>query len=216
MAGKIHTYQTIVFDCDGVILNSNKIKTQAFYQVALPYGEAQAQTLVDYHVRHGGISRYQKFAWFIERVLQDRSISLDSLLTAYAQTVQKALLECEVADGLFKLKEQTKHANWLVCSGADQAELRQIFALRQLDKLFDGGIFGSPDDKKMILSKQINNRNIQQPALFIGDSRYDHKSAMSANLDFIFLSKWSEFGGWQNYQKQHGFDVYTDIKALLV
>lgn len=216
MAGKINTYQTLVFDCDGVILNSNKIKTQAFYQVALPYGEAQAQALVDYHVQHGGISRYQKFAWFIGQVLQDHGVSLDNLLSAYAQTVQTALLECEVADGLFELKEQTKHANWLVCSGADQDELRQIFALRQLDKLFDGGIFGSPDDKKMILSRQINNFNIQQPALFIGDSRYDHESANLVNLDFIFLSKWSEFDNWQDYQKQHGFDVYADIKALLV
>ena len=27
----INSYKSIVFDCDGVILNSNSIKTQAFY-----------------------------------------------------------------------------------------------------------------------------------------------------------------------------------------
>ena len=30
-------YQTLIFDCDGVVLNSNKIKTQAFYDVAKVY-----------------------------------------------------------------------------------------------------------------------------------------------------------------------------------
>jgi len=54
-------YKTLVFDCDGVILNSNKLKTQAFYQATLPYGESKAQAMVNYHVQNGGISRYRKF-----------------------------------------------------------------------------------------------------------------------------------------------------------
>lgn len=216
MIGKIVKYQTFAFDCDGVILNSNKIKTEAFYQVALPYGQDCAQALVDYHVSHGGISRYQKFAWFIEQVLQDKTVSLDELLINYATTVKKALLTCEIAQGLQELKEQTKQANWLVCSGGDQAELREIFAMRDLDKLFDGGIFGSPDDKKLILSRELERGNIQTPALFLGDSRYDYESAASAGLDFIFLSKWTEVQDWQKFQAQHGFEAYSDISSLVL
>mgnify|MGYP002280379498 CR=1 FL=1 len=49
-------YNTLVFDCDGVILNSNSIKTEAFYQTALPHGEDAAQVLRDYHLCNGGIS----------------------------------------------------------------------------------------------------------------------------------------------------------------
>lgn len=65
-------YQTLVFDCDGVVLNSNKVKTEAFFKAALPYGEAAAQQLVEYHVARGGISRYKKFAWFVENVVSDQ------------------------------------------------------------------------------------------------------------------------------------------------
>ena len=35
-------YKTIVFDCDGVILNSNKLKTDAFRIVAKNYGDEEA------------------------------------------------------------------------------------------------------------------------------------------------------------------------------
>lgn len=215
MIGEIGKYNTLVFDCDGVILNSNKIKTEAFYQVALPYGEKYAQDLVEYHINHGGVSRYQKFAWFIENVLKDSTISLDGLLVNYATTVKKALMTCEVVSGLQELREKTKHTNWLICSGGDQAELREIFIARGLSSFFDGGIFGSPDDKKVILSREIGCNNIKMPALFLGDSRYDHESALSVGLDFVFLTQWTEFRDWQSYQNQHGFEYRLDIKGLL-
>lgn len=66
MKNKLIEYKTLVFDCDRVILNSNKVKTEAFYQSALAYGEQAAQALVEYHIANGGISRYKKFAYFLD------------------------------------------------------------------------------------------------------------------------------------------------------
>jgi|GEM_PF-7033688 len=65
----IKKYKTLVFDCDGVLLNSNKVKTQAFYRAAQQYGDNAAQSLVDYHLKHGGVSRYKKFKFFLENIL---------------------------------------------------------------------------------------------------------------------------------------------------
>ena len=58
-------YKTLVFDCDGVVLNSNQLKIQAYYDVAIKFGanEQQAQALVAHHVKLGGISRYPKFEY---------------------------------------------------------------------------------------------------------------------------------------------------------
>ena len=41
-------YKTLVFDCDGVVLNSNQLKIQAYHDVAIEFGanEQQAQALV--------------------------------------------------------------------------------------------------------------------------------------------------------------------------
>lgn len=211
----LDSYQTLVFDCDGVVLNSNRVKTDAFYEAALPYGEAAAKALVDYHVSNGGVSRYKKFAYFIEHLVPGKSgPGLDELLSRYAVQVREGLMGCEVAPGLQALKESTPQARWLIVSGGDQAELREVFAERKLDELFDGGIFGSPDTKDEILARELNRGNISRSALFLGDSKYDYQAANAAGLDFVFLSQWSEVSDWQTWCSSLNIDIRSNINAL--
>jgi phosphoglycolate phosphatase-like HAD superfamily hydrolase len=209
-------YATLVFDCDGVVLNSNQVKTDAFYQAALPYGEAAARAMVDYHVAHGGVSRYKKFAHFLENIVSHQAgPDLDSLLASYASRVKEGLLNCEVTPGLQALRDASPDARWLIVSGGDQAELRDVFAQRGLARLFEGGIFGSPDTKDEILAGELASDNIRQPALFLGDSKYDHEAASRAGLDFVFLSGWSEVAHWQGWVVCEGITALPDIKALM-
>jgi phosphoglycolate phosphatase-like HAD superfamily hydrolase len=188
-------YRTWVFDCDGVLLNSNKVKTDAFFRTAEPYGRDKADALVDYHVRNGGISRYVKFQFFLTDIIGHKTAApdkLEPLLERYAGYVRQGLLTCEVASGLSRLRELTPGASWLVVSGGDQEELRSVFAERGLAHYFDGGIYGSPDTKDEILARTLDEGTIQRPGVFVGDSRYDIEAATRAGLDFIYLSGWSE------------------------
>ncbi|MFW6296795.1 MAG: HAD family hydrolase, partial [Halothece sp.] len=189
------SYLSFVFDCDGVILDANQLKTEAFYQAALPYGEELAQALVDYHVQNGGISRYRKFEYFLENIVgrETDTTALNTLLSTYADAVKKGLLTCAIAPGLKELREAFPKTRWLVVSGSDQTELREIFAQREISHYFDGGIFGSPDKKEEIIARELERGNLQKPAVFLGDSRYDYKAATEAGLDFIFVSGWSEW-----------------------
>ncbi|MFA3790789.1 HAD family hydrolase [Aliiglaciecola sp. SL4] len=208
-------YKTIIFDCDGVILNSNKVKTQAFYLAALPYGEEAANKLVEYHVARGGISRYKKFEWFIESFeSEDKPIRQQELLDNYAKFVLDGLMKCEIVNGLAALRQKTSKARWLVASGGDQKELRDVFSSRGLFELFDGGIFGSPDSKDTILEREISNGNILQPALFLGDSKYDHVASKQANLDFVFVNYWTEFKGWEQYCDKNAIIVRPSLESL--
>lgn len=217
-------YTTLVFDCDGVVLDSNKVKTEAFYQATLPYGEAAAQAMVDYHVANGGVSRYKKFAHFLEQIASDYAEQrnpvepgpeLEALLQAYAGYVKDGLLSCEVAPGLEALRQRTPNARWLIVSGGDQAELRDVFASRGIAEWFDGGIFGSPDTKDEILARELDTDNIIEPALFLGDSRYDHIAASKAGLSFVFISGWSEFTGWEAYCQENGITKVNSIVDIL-
>jgi phosphoglycolate phosphatase-like HAD superfamily hydrolase len=204
----LNEYETLVFDCDGVVLNSNKVKVNAFYQAALPYGEKAATALVDYHVERGGISRYKKFEWFLqEKVKGQTGPNLEELLEAYALIVREGLLTCEIADGLEELREKTKSANWLIVSGGDQNELRDIFFQRELTRFFDGGIFGSPDTKDFILEREISSGNIKPQSLFLGDSKYDLDSAIKMKLDFMFVSDWSEWENSDDFQKSFKYTI---------
>ncbi|MFT7565745.1 MAG: phosphoglycolate phosphatase-like HAD superfamily hydrolase [Pseudoalteromonas distincta] len=211
----ITDYKTIVFDCDGVVLDSNKVKTDAFYKAALPYGEEKAQSLVQYHVARGGVSRYKKFEWLLELCKGIKGPTLEQLLASYAKEVEAGLLSCNIAKGLKQLRAQTKSAKWLIVSGGAQYELRDIFAKRNIDSFYNGGIFGSPDSKDEILSREIANGNIVFPALFLGDSKYDFEAASRASLDFVFLSRWTEVKFWETWTESEGIKNYDSISLLI-
>jgi len=140
-------YKTLVFDCDGVVLNSNQLKIQAYHDVAIKFGasEVQAQALVDHHVNLGGISRYPKFEYFLREIMQQpvTEQAMQALLDSFTAEVKRLLIDCEIAPDLLLVREANPNAKWMIISGGDQVELRDIFKQRGIDKLFDAGVYGS-------------------------------------------------------------------------
>lgn len=211
---------TLVFDCDGVLLDSNRIKTEAFRHVAMPFGSDAAEELVRFHVQNGGISRYRKFEYLLVNILKRASdaAEIERLAREYGRHVCDQLLLCPMTPGLKELREATPHMNWMVVSGGDQVELRYIFAERGLASMFDRGIHGSPSTKDEILSREIASGHLELPALFLGDSRYDHEAALRAGLDFVFVHEWTEFSNWRDYCEIHEIPAVkrvADVAPLL-
>ena len=90
--------QCLVFDCDGVILDSVPVKTRAFARIAAPHGQEAQDRFVMYHTRHGGVSRYKKFQWFYNEVLgreisDEESERLGRLFAEYALDEVRIALE---------------------------------------------------------------------------------------------------------------------------
>ena len=48
------------------------------------------------------------------------------------------------------------------------------------------------------MEKEIGKCNIIGKSLFLGDSMYDYQVASVAQMDFIFLSKWTEVENWKD------------------
>ncbi len=215
----IHAYKTIVFDCDGVIFNSNKTKVNAYFEVAKRMGgtDAQAQALVDHHVAKGSFPRNGKIEYYFQHILKQPLTPelMQQYLHTFDEILDVALLECEVATGIDELKNATPQARWMLLSGGDQAELRRVFPKRNLAHLFEAGIFGGPDKKEEVLAREKGNGNIQFPALFVGDSKYDFQAATGAGLDFVFLSDWTEVRDWQAYCELNQISVLGNISQLI-
>lgn len=215
---QLDQYRTLVFDCDGVVLNSNKVKTEAFRLAAMPYGEVAANALADHHIRHGGVSRYLKFQHFLDHIAPGprQDGELQTLLNNYARHVRAGLASCEIAPGLAELRAVLPEARWMIVSGGDQDELRDVFATRGIARLFDAGIFGSPDNKEIILDRELASGNLLQPALFLGDSQYDISAAEYAGLDFIFVSGWTEVSDWKTMTACRNIASRTNVREILL
>jgi phosphoglycolate phosphatase-like HAD superfamily hydrolase len=195
------------------------VKTEAYFRTAKNLGatDAQAQALVDYHVKLGGISRYHKFDWYLREVLNQSvtDVAIQALLDGFSQELEEGLMQCNLAKGLFDLRTATPNANWMILSGGDQKEIRDLFVKRKIDRMFDGGLFGSPDNKDEVLAREKASGNIQFPALFLGDAKYDFEAATRAGLDFVFLSDWTEVPDWQEFCEAHKITVLKNVAQLL-
>jgi len=215
----IKQYKSIVFDCDGVVLDSNIVKTEAYFRTAKNLGatDAQAKALMDYHVKLGGISRYHKFDYYLREIVHQpvTEAAIQALLDDFGRELEVGLMECRIADGLSELRETTPNAKWSILSGGDQQEIRTLFEKRHLGQLFDGGLFGSPDNKDEVLVREKAQGNLQLPALFLGDSKYDYEAATRAGLDFIFISEWTEVPNWQAYCAENEIVELHNISQLL-
>lgn len=215
----LNSYQTLVFDCDGVVLNSNFAKIEAYREVALQFGAnaQQAEALVQHHIQLGGISRYPKFEYFLREIMhimvtQD---DIQQLLDRFTQLVRAKLSHCQISPHLARLRQVTANARWMMISGGDQQELRDVMYQRDLQQYFDAGIFGSPDNKQVILAREIAQGALLKPALFIGDSHYDFFSANEAALDFVFLHGWTDVEDWQDFCREHQITAMVDLGELI-
>ena len=209
-------YKTWFFDCDGVILDSNSIKSEAFYETALKYGRDKAESFVKYHQDLGGVSRFEKFKYFFETMLGRESFkeNLASALQEFGIRVKTKLLECQETKGLREFLESLPSDSCkFVISGGEQSELREVFEERNLAKYFDG-IFGSPEDKLTILKRETDNGKHKVPAVFIGDTRYDYECARNVNIDFIFMTQYTEFKDWPQYFKREKVKIIKNLGEL--
>ena len=219
MSVDLSKYKTWLFDCDGVILDSNKIKSDGFYEIAKCYGKEAAEKMVNYNKKHGGMSRYEKIAVLIRDIVKKSFIQeeFDRLIHEYGDYCYKKLLTCsETPDLRPFLETLSPTTGCFVVSGGLQDELVAVFQKRGLAQYFDE-IYGSPQSKKDILIKLQAEGKLIEPAVFVGDSRYDYEVAAGINADFIFMSQFTEFENWKSYfaDKPHlHIKNMTDLVAL--
>ena len=216
----IHEYKSIIFDCDGVILNSNKLKTRAFRLASISFGQDASNSLVEYHLKNGGISRYEKFDYFLTSIVsidcKKKDEYMNKMLEIYSMETEMGLIDSEMTCGLEKLRENLINSSWSIVSGGDQEQLRFIFRKKGIVKLFDAGIFGSPDNKNEIINRELIRGNLKLPALFLGDSALDHKVSLANKLDFVFVSDWTEFQSYKDYCNKNSIKIISKVLDLII
>ena len=189
-------FSVAIFDCDGVILDSNQLKTDGLW-AALP-GEPKdcVEEFITFHKCNGGVSRYVKFDYYFREIkkLDGFKAELKQALKRYSAFVCAGLLSCDEVPGirptLAYLKSRSVHC--AVNSGGDEQELLELFQARKLNEYFVE-ILGSPKTKTDNLKIMKELGYLKGGGVYFGDAKSDLIAATEFGLDFIFVNGVSDW-----------------------
>lgn len=179
-------YSVYIFDFDGVIKDSVKVKSEAFVQLYASESKEFQRKVEEYHLANGGVSRYVKFKVWNEWLGRSTSKeAIDELAKNFAQLVIDNVVASPFVNGAIEaLNLANENALTFLATGTPDDEINLILSQLRLLELFCE-VHGS-SRKKTIIVNDILQRFDLNPSdvLFIGDAQTDYKAALENGLDF--------------------------------
>ena len=180
-------FDALVFDFDGTLVDSNKIKTEAFGKLYESEGEAVVEQVKAYHRKHEGLSRFVKFRHWEENLLKrSYTESREAQLSGqYSRMVLDAVIQAPYLPGVQEFLEN-HHAliPLYVASGTPEPDLRLTVSERGMSSYFQG-VYGSPATKAEILNRIVPLTGNPERVLMIGDALADLEGAKLAGTPFL-------------------------------
>lgn len=180
--------KNILFDFDGVILDSMPVREYGFRKIFEKYNNDLVEKLLKYHNKNGGLSRYVKIRYFYEELL-NKIISddeVDSIAEKFsiimrAKLTNKKYLILETVN--FISNNHLKY-NLHIVSGSDEKELRYLCRELEVEKYFKS-IYGSPTHKNNLVKNVLTeNKYKSKETILIGDSINDYQASEVNKIDF--------------------------------
>lgn len=205
--------KSIIFDFDGVIIDSVAIKSQVFFDVFENYGSDVALKAVEFHEQNGGVSRFKKFEYinknFLDNLLSKKDIEIIS--QKFSKIVKSKIYDAPYIEGVFNfLLNNNKKYIFYIATSTPHDEIIEILTKKNIIQFFSK-VFGSPlsksDQIKKILKLDDNHKN---EFIFFGDSQDDLEASVNNKITFI--------GVKSKYTKLSNVDLinnFCDINQIL-
>ncbi|MBG6247611.1 MULTISPECIES: HAD family hydrolase [Symbiopectobacterium] len=182
-------FKTYIFDCDGVIFDSNSLKIEAMRQSLINVlGNVNViSDCIDYFKNNFGKSRFHHVNIFLDEYIyideDEREIIRKDILSSYSNSCKELYLMANITPGFLKMINNICGEKY-VASGSEQEELRWVFTQRKLDRYFSD-IYGSPMAKSDIVKKIIAAGSDPRECVLLGDAISDINAAVTNGIQFI-------------------------------
>jgi len=176
---KFKSYKDIVFDFDGVFVDSNSKKELALKKLLLQYGGG-VDAINESLIKNKGKNRKIHFDYVFESNLN----CYNDFSEKYSKEVNNIYSSLDILVNISALKSKLNN-RWTIISSANKSDI--INALNKDIKYFDNGIYGS-------LSKEANFKKldiVSQETLIVGDGIVDANLSKTFNTDFLYIKKYS-------------------------
>ena len=177
----------VLWDFDGVIKDSVKVKSEAFEQLFLPFGKELAKKVRKHHEENGGMSRFDKLPIYLDWSNQPLS---EQLIAEYAEKFsllvkQRVVDSPWVAGVLDYLQNNYNKQQFFLVTATPQKEIEEILTKLKIIAYFKQ-VVGSPMNKSQAIKMILGTYNVdQEQAVMIGDSSSDYDATVQNKLTFI-------------------------------
>lgn len=182
-------FKNIFFDFDGVIVDSNEIKSNAFFKLFESYDLKIAKKILKHHKDNIGMSRFDKFQFYLKYYIKDNSLDMNYLEKKFSNLVVQKVIESEFIKGAKEfLNTNYNNFNFFLCTSTPQKEIQKILSKKNIYHFFKK-IYGSPINKVEQINNIVKDFKIdKKKSIFIGDSINDYQSAKSCDIKFILMA----------------------------
>ena len=180
--------KAILWDFDGVILDSMKVKGDGFVELFKEYDREYTLLLEKYHYENGGVSRFEKIKYFYNTILE-KEVSeneINVLANKFSSIIEAGLFKKKniIQETVDYIIDDYKKYNFHIVSGAEHNELNTLCDFFSITKYFLS-IEGSPIKKKSLIKNILEKFNYKnEETILIGDSINDYNAALSNNIKF--------------------------------
>jgi phosphoglycolate phosphatase-like HAD superfamily hydrolase len=185
----LNKIQTLLWDFDGVIMDSNAVRDRGFEEVLKEFPQTEVDALMAFHRDNGGLSRYVKFRHFFEYIRGESvtEAEVQKWADKFSGIMMKLLINPNllIQETLDFIKANAHQYNMHIVSGSDQTELRQICKSLDIAKFFNS-IHGSPTPKNDLVGALLDDQSYDKnTCLLIGDSKNDYEAAKVNGIQFM-------------------------------
>ncbi len=210
-------YRTAVFDFDGVILDSNQAKTDAFRTTLEGDPPELIDRFIEYHKTNGGVSRYEKFRCYYRDILGMEAYddAADDAVARFGEHSWNALMSAAEIPGAVRALEILRASGTpsYVVSGGAEHEVRKVVTARGLDPYF-ASVHGSPTSKTEHLATLRDAGKLRNPGIYFGDARLDMEAALAFGLTFVFIAGFSEWADGARVCAERNCVTINDFESL--
>ena len=180
--------QVLLLDFDGVIVDSVKLKVDAYLTIYAGESPDKLAAVLDYQRRHAGETRRVKFRHF-EAALFGRPAtheSIEALSREYTRLVHDAVLQCALIHGAGEFLDAARGAATMhVVSGTPHEELTDIVLQRGLAPYF-ASLHGAPATKPAAFRELATAAGVRREhMLAIGDGTTEFDAAAAIGIPFL-------------------------------
>ena len=181
------TVRVLILDFDGVVVESNDIKTEAFHCLFKSFPE-YTNTMMAFHHENVSLTRFAKFDHLLELMGKaDNQELKDKIAADFSRKVLEGMMKVPLVIGAISfLQNVTSRIPVYLASVTPEKELLIILKDRKLLPWFRA-VYGCPPWSKpdAIQDVLLKERLRPEHALLIGDSAGDQRAANSTGVNFL-------------------------------